>query len=29
MIDDTPKNLKTLIGNTEVMMFDYPYNRNR
>ncbi len=29
MIEDDPKNLKTLIGNTEVIVFDYPYNRNR
>ena len=28
MIEDDPKNLKTLIGNTNVMVFDYPYNRN-
>ena len=29
MIEDDPKNLKTLIGNTEVIVFDYPYNRNK
>lgn len=29
MIEDDPKNLKTLIGNTKVIVFDYPYNRNK
>jgi len=29
MIEDDPKNLRTLIGNTEAIVFDYPYNRNR
>ena len=28
MIDDDPKNLKMLIGNTNVIVFDCPYNRN-
>lgn len=28
MIEDDPKNLRTLIGNTNVIIFDYPYNRN-
>ena len=29
MIEDDPKNLRTLIGNTEVIVLDYPYNMNR
>ncbi len=28
MIEDDPINLKKLIGNTKVIIFDYPYNRN-
>lgn len=28
MIEDEPKNLKSLMGNTNVIVFDYPYNRN-
>lgn len=28
MIEDDPKNLKKLIGNTNVIVFDYPYNRS-
>ena len=28
MIDDDPKNIRKLINNTEVLIFDYPYNRN-
>lgn len=28
MIEDDPKNLRTLIGNTNVIVYDYPYNRN-
>jgi len=27
MIEDDPKNLKTLMNNTNVLVFDYPYNR--
>lgn len=29
MIEDDPKNLKDLVGNTKVIIFDYPYNRNK
>ena len=28
MIEDDPNNLRKLIGNTDVIIFDYPYNRN-
>ena len=28
MIEDDPKNLRNLIGNTNVIVFDYPYNRH-
>ena len=28
MIEDDPINLRKLIGNTNVIIFDYPYNRN-
>lgn len=28
MIEDDPKNIRKLIGNTNVIIFDYPYNRN-
>ena len=28
MIEDDPNNLRKLIGNTNVIIFDYPYNRN-
>lgn len=28
MIEDDPFNLRKLIGNTNVFIFDYPYNRN-
>lgn len=27
MIEDDPRNLKKLIGNTNIIIFDYPYNR--
>ena len=29
MIEDDPKNLRDLNGKTKVMVFDYPYNRNK
>lgn len=29
MIEDDPKNLKALIENTEVIVFNYSYNRDR
>lgn len=29
MIEDDPKNLRNLIGNTNIIIFDYPYNRNK
>lgn len=29
MIEDDPKNIKELINNTNVMIFDYPYNRSK
>lgn len=28
MIEDDPKNIRTLVENTKVMVFDYPYNRD-
>ena len=28
MIEDDPNNLRKLIGNTNIIIFDYPYNRN-
>ena len=28
MIEDDPINLRKLVGNTNVIIFDYPYNRN-
>lgn len=28
MIDDDPINIRKLVGNTEVIIFDYPYNRS-
>lgn len=28
MIEDDPKNIKKLIGNVNVIIYDYPYNRN-
>ena len=28
MIEDDPINLRNLICNTNVIIFDYPYNRN-
>ena len=28
MIEDDPVNLRKLIGNTNVLIFDYPYNRS-
>ncbi len=29
MIEDDPHNIQKIIGNTNVMIFDYPYNRNK
>ena len=29
MIDDDPINIRKLVGNTHVIVFDYPYNRNK
>lgn len=28
MIEDDPNNIRKLIGNTNIIIFDYPYNRN-
>ena len=28
MIEDDPNNLRKLIGKTNIIIFDYPYNRN-
>ena len=28
MIEDDPANLDRLIGNTNIIVFDYPYNRD-
>lgn len=28
MVEDDPNNIRKLIGNTNVIIFDYPYNRN-
>ena len=29
MIEDDPINLRKLLYNTNIFVFDYPYNRNR
>lgn len=29
MIDDEPKNINSLMGKTQIIIFDYPYNRNK